>query len=310
MSTSPELPSIHQHPLAYLLGLEGVALLRAFAGEYDREFTQARIREIRELLDRTDEFGTGTDVPVMPTPRGYDGWAAGYDGEPNGAFPLQDRVLFPILDTLEPGVVVDAACGTGRTSRELLRRGHRVLGFDLSPGMLERARANVPEAELAQASYTSLPVEDDSADHVVCTLALSHLEDLGRFFAEAARVLKPGGHLVISDTRGHFIGSRLYPVLERDVEGNVGYMPNWRHSAGDYVRAALEHEFAVRACEEPKRPDLTVEPDELPEPLDLSEPPDVWALHPWVAEAANAARAGMSALVIWHFQLEDPQSSR
>ena len=46
-----------------------------------------------------------------------------------------------------------------------------------------------------------------------------------------------------------------------------------------------------------------VEPDELPEPLDLTEPPDVWALHPWVADAANAARAGMSALIIWHFQL-------
>ena len=305
MSTSSPLHTIHQHPLAYLLGLEGVALLRAFAGEHDRDFTQARIQEIRELLDRADEFGDGTDVEVMPTWRGYDGWAASYDGEPNGAFPLQDRVLFPILDGLRPGLVIDAACGTGRTSHQLARRGHRVLGFDISPGMLARARANVPEAEFAQASYTSLPVEAASADHVVCTLALSHLEDLGQFFAEAARVLKPGGHLVISDTRGHFIGSTLYPLLERDVDGNVGYLPNWRHSTGDYVRAALEHGFLVRACEEPLRPDLTVEPDELPEPLDLTEPPDVWSLHPWVADAANAARAGMAALIIWHFQLAD-----
>jgi SAM-dependent methyltransferase len=304
MSTSPELHTIHQHPLGYLLGLEGVALLRAFAGEHDREFTRARIGEIRDLLDRAEEFGAGTDVEVMPTARGYDGWAATYDGELNGAFPLQDRVLFPILDELEPGLVVDAACGTGRTSRELVRRGHRVLGFDLSPGMLARARANVPEAELAEASYTALPVADAVADHVVCTLALSHLEDLGPFFAEAARVLKPGGHLVISDTRGHFIGSTRYPVVERDVDGNIGYLPNWRHSTGDYVRAALAHGFAVRACEEPRRPDLTVEPEERPEPLDLTEPPDVWALHPWIAEAANAARAGMSALIVWHFQLD------
>lgn len=95
MSPSPDLHAIHQHPLAYLLGLEGVALLRAFAGEYDRDFTHARIQEIRDLLDRADEFGAGADVEVMPTSRGYDGWAARYDGEPNGAFPLQDRVLFP-----------------------------------------------------------------------------------------------------------------------------------------------------------------------------------------------------------------------
>ena len=60
MSTSSERNAIHQHPLGYLLGLEGVALLRAFAGEHDREFTQARIREIRDLIDRADEFGAGT----------------------------------------------------------------------------------------------------------------------------------------------------------------------------------------------------------------------------------------------------------
>ena len=80
-------------------------------------------------------------------------------------------------------------------------------------------------------------------------------------------------------------------------------MRNWRHATGDYLRAALRHRFTVLACEEPKRPEPTVEPDELPEPLDLTEPPDIWALHPWVAEAANAARAGMPALVIWHFRL-------
>ncbi|MDQ2789573.1 MAG: SAM-dependent methyltransferase, partial [Actinomycetota bacterium] len=42
---------LHQHPLAYLLGLEGVALMRAFAGEYDRAFTEARFADIRRLLD-------------------------------------------------------------------------------------------------------------------------------------------------------------------------------------------------------------------------------------------------------------------
>jgi len=73
MSTSSERNAIHQHPLGYLLGLEGVALLRAFAGEHDREFTQARIREIRDLIDRADEFGTGTgrtrsETVHRPTP--------------------------------------------------------------------------------------------------------------------------------------------------------------------------------------------------------------------------------------------------
>jgi hypothetical protein len=47
--------------LAYLLGLEGIALLRAFAGQYDREFTLASIREIRALLDAADELGDGVE---------------------------------------------------------------------------------------------------------------------------------------------------------------------------------------------------------------------------------------------------------
>ena len=44
-------PVIYQHPLAHLLGIEGIALLRAFAGDHDEAFTLARFGEIRRLLD-------------------------------------------------------------------------------------------------------------------------------------------------------------------------------------------------------------------------------------------------------------------
>lgn len=56
---------VYAHPLAYLVGLEGAALLRAFAGEYDRDFTEARLAEVRELLD--SDLGThpGADVEVL-----------------------------------------------------------------------------------------------------------------------------------------------------------------------------------------------------------------------------------------------------
>src|SRR6266536_6529454 len=52
---------IYQHPLGYLLGLEGIALLRAFAGAYDRNFTHARLREIQEPLDSAGELGDGVE---------------------------------------------------------------------------------------------------------------------------------------------------------------------------------------------------------------------------------------------------------
>jgi hypothetical protein len=47
----------YQHPLGYLLGLEGLALLRAFKGEHGRDFTLARFAEIRALLDDLDQAG-------------------------------------------------------------------------------------------------------------------------------------------------------------------------------------------------------------------------------------------------------------
>ena len=70
-----EPPVIYQHPLAYLLGLEGIALLRAFAGEYDRDFTTARLAEIRALLDSVQDLGDGTTVHPIPTTEGYRRWA-------------------------------------------------------------------------------------------------------------------------------------------------------------------------------------------------------------------------------------------
>jgi hypothetical protein len=70
-----EAPVIYQHPLAYLLGLEGIALLRAFLGAYDRDFTLARFREIQALLDSAEELGDGVEIRPITTREGYDRWA-------------------------------------------------------------------------------------------------------------------------------------------------------------------------------------------------------------------------------------------
>jgi SAM-dependent methyltransferase len=167
-SDPPIEATIYRHPLAYLLGLEGVALMRAFAGEYDRSFTDARIAEIRELLARAEDFGPGVDVLPMPVADGYDAWARTYDSEDNGCFPMRDDVLAPMLDRLSPGRVLDAACGTGAVASQLVERGHDVVGIDISPAMLDRARKAVPGATFLLGDITSIP-EIESA-----FLALRH----------------------------------------------------------------------------------------------------------------------------------------
>lgn len=293
---------IHQHPLAYLLGLEGVALMRAFAGEYDRTFTEARISEVRELLARAEELGPGVDVPALPVSDGYDGWAMTYDGEDNGCFPMRDEVLTPMIDRLAVGRVLDAACGTGAVAQQLLARGHEVVGVDFSEAMLARARRAVPNARFIAGDLTGLPLPDDVVDHVVCSLALTHLGDLRPFFAEAARVMRPGGHLLLLDTRGHFTGSSRFPLIKQALDGRVGHIAGYSHSPGDYLRAALPHGYIVRACEETYREEQTVRPDEVPGPLTES-PPNIWELHPWVRDAANAAKCGQPAVIAWDLEL-------
>jgi len=297
------MPAIHQHPLAFLIGLEGVALMKAFAGEFDRQFTQDRLASLRALLDAAETLGGGVDLTPMPSQDGYDGWAQTYDEPGNGLFPLEEPVVHALLDALPVGVAVDAACGTGRHAAYLAGLGHTVLGFDTSPRMLRVAREKVPTASFEVADLRSLPVADAGCDTVICTLALAHVRDLDAAFAEFARVLKPGGHLVISDTRGHFVGSRLYPLIKWGLDGRVGYVPTWHHPTSAYLRAALPHGFLVRACQEPLRGGPIVGPQAAPEPGPPASPPNVWQLHLLAPDAANATYRDHPALIIWHFQL-------
>ncbi|APX34869.1 hypothetical protein BH708_12835 [Brachybacterium sp. P6-10-X1] len=302
MHEDPSDRTIHQHPLAYLLGLEGVALMRAFAGEHGRAFTEARIAEVRDLLERAAELGPGVDVPPLPVEDGYDGWASTYDGEDNGCFPMRDDVLAPLLDRLETGRALDAACGTGAVARQLVDRGHDVTGVDFSEVMMTRARQAVPEADFVTGELTALPLPDGDVDHVVCSLALTHLGDLWPFFAEAARVMRPGGHLLVLDTRGHFLGSTRYPLVKTAPDGRVGHIAGHHHGLGDYLRAALPQGFVVRDCIETHLGDCFVPPEQEARPL-TPGPPNIWELHPWARAAVNAAKAGQSAVVAWDFQL-------
>ena len=304
---SIEPQAVWQHPLAYLLGLEGIALLHAFAGEYDRDFTMARLAEIRALLDSDGELGDGVVVEPIPTTEGYGSWAAFYDQPGNQLVELEQPIVREILDGLPRGVVLDAACGTGRHSAYLASLGHTVIGVDSSAAMLERAREKVPTGEFHEADLHDLPLPDDDVDLVVCALALMHVPKIEPVLAELVRVLRPGGSLVISDWRS-LIGQRGIPVVKERPDGSAGYMPTWNRRTSEYLAAALPLGLQVRRCEEPRRPFPLVDehgrsegapvPDHVP-----GSPPNIWALHRWCPTATNATYRGVPAAIILHFQL-------
>lgn len=282
-----------EHPLAYLLGIEGVALLRGFIGERDRAFTEARLAEVRALL-ADERLAEGIDVGRVPTAQGYDEWAATYDEPRNGLFDFEEPHVREILDALPPGDALDAACGTGRYAAYLAGLGHRVTGVDSSREML--AAADVPGVAFRHGDLADLPLPDDAVDLVVCALALTHLPTLDAAFAEFARVLRPGGHLVLSDLHHEGV---LFGSIPRVSSGRL---PAHRHRASDYLKAALPRGFQVRACEEPRLPG----DDDAPVPAAAVDPgPPVlwpWSLAAMVPEAARAASAHRPVTVVWHFQ--------
>jgi demethylmenaquinone methyltransferase/2-methoxy-6-polyprenyl-1,4-benzoquinol methylase len=138
-------------------------------------------------------------------------------------------------------LIADLACGTGDFCRELQTQGHRPVGFDLSFGMLAAART---EAPLAEADILQLPVPDGSLDGVTCGFALRNLVELGGFFVELARVVRPGGRIALLDVSippnpvlrwGHSIyfgrvvpmvgGLLSDPTAYRYLPKSVAYLP-------------------------------------------------------------------------------------
>ena len=107
---------------------------------------------------------------------------------------------------VEPGMTVaDIGTGTGFLAEAALDAGARVIGIDLSEGMLQQvsARFGGRPFEARQSTEADLPLADSEADAIVANMFLHHAEDPPATIARLARALKPGGRLVITDADSH-----------------------------------------------------------------------------------------------------------
>src|SRR5262249_45287128 len=158
----------------FVVGIEGLALLRAWMTDPDS--ARARFRELAQMAANPDAgpLSLHIDVPPEDVRSGYARWAESYDALRNPLIHVEEPAVHGLVDSLPAGRALDAACGTGRHARHLRARGHRVIGVDATPEMLDLARRAVPDADFRLGDLTALPVETGSVDLTVCALALTH----------------------------------------------------------------------------------------------------------------------------------------
>ena len=139
-----------------------------------------------------------------------------------------DEVLAGLvrLGRLDRGRVLDVGCGTGRPAEELAKRGARVWGVDASEAMLARARErHLPGGGVKRARAERLPFKPGWFDGVVMRQVVHHV-DRPAAFAEAFRVLRPGGRLAIATFHPeHFDHVWVAQLVPRVAELDRGRFP-------------------------------------------------------------------------------------
>ena len=132
------------------------------------------------------------------------------------------------IDALQPGeTVVDLGCGAGMdaflAARAVGPEG-RVIGIDMTDEMLEKARANalatgVENVEFRRGYIEALPIEDESVDAIISNCVINLSPEKHKVYAEAYRVLRPGGRVMVSDV----VLERVLPdAVLQSVEAYMG----------------------------------------------------------------------------------------
>lgn len=269
----------------FLVGVEGLALLRYLFTAED-EAAHRRVEEVSRIVS-DERLAVSDAVPLVDVAEGYARWSARYDESMNPLISVEQPAVWGLLERIAPGRALDAACGTGRHTRRLIELGHEVTGIDATVEMLGRARDNLPGADLREGDLLDLPLEDRTFDLAVCALALEHVDDLERAIAELARVVRPGGRVIVSD---------MHPVLRalggaaffRDAAGERAVIRGRSHTHSDYLDAFAAAGLVVNRCVEASFGEAEVE---MQQPAAAIVP-----------EATRTAFLGLPAVLAWDLE--------
>jgi len=181
-----------------------------------------------------------------------------------------DPVMLPRAVARKPRNALDVGCGEGRFCRMLGRTGIDVVGVDPTPALIAAARARDTKGVYLEGSAERLPFREDSFDLVVSYLSLIDIPDIQLAIREMARVVKPGGALLIANltsfnTAGgdqgwikNRDGSRRHYPIDNYLEERAMWISyrgirivNHHRPLGTYMRAFLDAGLQLAYFDEP-----------------------------------------------------------
>lgn len=178
---------------------------------------------------------------VVDVRSGYGEWADTYEDS------VQDAMDIELLEALRQVTwsdvrrAADLGCGTGRTGTWLRARGvPDIDGVDLTPQMLERARARDAYSRLVEAPVTSTGLAAGAYDLVISCLVDEHLAELPPLYREAHRLAAPGGRMVLVGYHPQFIMAAGMPTHFHEPSGEPIAIETHVHLLSDHATAALE----------------------------------------------------------------------
>lgn len=187
--------------------------------------------------------------PEVAPAQAYDWWAPTYDQQPGNLMLALDEQIFAGLLSHIPcsgKIVVDFGCGTGRHWDHLLaQKPFKVIGYDVSPLMLQRLREKYPLAQTHLLAGGQLPYDEvRPAGVLITTLALAHVEKPLTVMEQWNKILQPGADILLTDYHPETLalgGDRTFPY-----QGKTIAIRNYVHPLEQVLQFARANGFELR----------------------------------------------------------------
>jgi len=167
---------------------------------------------------------------------------------------VRSRMVVSMVDAKPGEVILDAGCGNARDLIQICRKGCKCTGVDFSSDMIEEARKelsknHIGSAEVEVGDLTGLRFPDATFDKVYASEVLEHIPDCNKAVGELARVLQPGGCLVVTTPNRHSLyGFDRYIIFEKLLRRSTGHPYDAWKTFGELAAILNKNGFEIVDC--------------------------------------------------------------